>query len=78
MNVHVATSLADALQFKRRHPAARPLLGGTDMLAQWQAGAARPDDVLALESLGELRQLQRRRRGRDDRRGVSHYALAHD
>jgi CO/xanthine dehydrogenase FAD-binding subunit len=78
VNVHVATSLADALQFKRRHPAARPLLGGTDVLAQWQAGAARPDDVLALESLGELQQLRADEEGVTIGAGVSHYAIAHD
>lgn len=78
MNVHVAASLADALEFKRLHPAARPLLGGTDVLAQWQAGAARPDHVLALESLGELRQLHADEEGVTIGAGVSHYALGHD
>lgn len=55
MIVHCPATLAEAVQAKAQHPAARPLLGGTDLLAQWQAGAARPDEVIALEPLAELK-----------------------
>lgn len=78
MNVHLATSLGDALQFKGAHPSARVLLGGTDLLAQWQAGAARPDEVLALESLPELQRIQHEDAGVTIGAGVSHFAIAHD
>jgi xanthine dehydrogenase FAD-binding subunit len=77
MNVHVAASLEDALQFKRAHPSARPLLGGTDAIAQWQAGAARPDHVLALETIRELKQLEPGPGGLRIGAGVDHFTLAH-
>jgi CO/xanthine dehydrogenase FAD-binding subunit len=78
MNVHLASSLTDALQFKSQYPRARPLLGGTDMLAQWQAGVERPEDVLALESLAELRRIEADEHGVRIGAGVSHFVLAHD
>ncbi len=78
MNVHVATSLEDALEFKRGHPAAHPLLGGTDAIAQWQAGAPRPEHVLALEALGDLKRVDIGREGVTIGAGVSHFTLAHD
>lgn len=78
MNVHVATSLPDALQFKGAHPAARVLLGGTDLLAQWQAGVARPEELLALEALDELRRTDADDEGLTIGAGVSHFTLAHD
>jgi CO/xanthine dehydrogenase FAD-binding subunit len=77
MNVHLATSLTDALRFKHQYPQARPLLGGTDLLAQWQAGVNRPEDVLALESLSELRRVEVDEDGITIGAGVSHFALAH-
>jgi CO/xanthine dehydrogenase FAD-binding subunit len=76
VNVHLPASLADALRFKREHPSARPLQGGTDLLVQWQAGVARPDDVLALEPLEELRRLEVTDTGVTIGAGVSHYTLA--
>ena len=49
MNVVTPSSLFDALRAKDAHPDARALAGGTDLFAQWQAGAARPETVIALE-----------------------------
>lgn len=78
MNVHLPATLAEALQIKQQHPAARPVLGGTDLLAQWQAGAARPDEVISLEAVGELRDVATSDSGATIGAGVSHFTLAHD
>lgn len=78
MNVHVAASVQDALAFKARHPKAVPLLGGTDLLVQWQAGAGRPEDVLALEPVDEIRRIDVDDAAIVIGAGVTHHALAHD
>lgn len=78
MIVHTPASLAEALAIKAAHPAARALLGGTDLLAQWQAGTAKPDELIALEPLGELKRLEVTATGLAIGAGVTHSALAHD
>ena len=59
MNVVTPTSLLDALRTKQAHPEARAIAGGTDLLAQWQAGVSRPPLVIALERVHDLREISR-------------------
>lgn len=77
MIVHTPSTLAEALQLKSERPAARPLLGGTDLLAQWQAGVARPEELIALESLRELRRIVESPEGVTIGAGATHHAIAH-
>lgn len=77
MIVHTPASLGEALSLKATHPQARPLLGGTDLLAQWQAGVARPAEVLALEPLAELKQVVTGDAGLVIGAGVTHRQIAH-
>jgi CO/xanthine dehydrogenase FAD-binding subunit len=76
--VHTPSSLAEALALKAARPGSRALLGGTDLLAQWQAGAARPDEVIALEPLHELKRLEVSADRAVIGAGVTHHVLAHD
>ena len=48
-------SLDEALQLKAAHPAARPIAGGTDVLVDLNFDRARPDHVLNLNEVAELR-----------------------
>jgi CO/xanthine dehydrogenase FAD-binding subunit len=75
--VHTPRTLAEALRLKAAHPAARPLLGGTDLLAQWQTGAARPDEVIALEPIAEMKAIVESDDGITIGAGATHHALAH-
>ncbi len=77
MILHSPASLREALAVKAAHPAARPLLGGTDLLAQWQAGVPRPDEVIALEPLAELKAIVVGDAGVRVGAGATHHAIAH-
>jgi len=55
MDVMTPRSLDEALQMKAAHPAARPIAGGTDVLVDLNFDRARPDHVLNLNEVAELR-----------------------
>jgi CO/xanthine dehydrogenase FAD-binding subunit len=48
-------SLDEALQLKAERPAARPITGGTDLLVELNFDRARPDAILNLREVAELR-----------------------
>ncbi len=75
MNVVTPASLADALRAKHAHPEARAIAGGTDLLAQWQAGVARPPMVIALERVHDLREISAEADGLRIGAGVTHARL---
>ena len=51
-------SLAEALELKGAHPDARPLAGGTDLVPGWAIGAPRPEALLVLSGLTDLRTIE--------------------
>jgi CO/xanthine dehydrogenase FAD-binding subunit len=55
MEVMTPRSLDEALQMKAAHPAARPIAGGTDVLVDLNFDRARPEHVLNLNEVAELR-----------------------
>jgi CO/xanthine dehydrogenase FAD-binding subunit len=55
MEVMTPRSLDEALQLKAAHPAARPIAGGTDMLVDLNFDRSRPDHILNLNEVAELR-----------------------
>jgi CO/xanthine dehydrogenase FAD-binding subunit len=55
MEVMTPRSLDEALQMKAAHPAARPIAGGTDVLVDLNFDRARPDHILNLNEVAELR-----------------------
>jgi CO/xanthine dehydrogenase FAD-binding subunit len=55
MEVLVPRSLEEALQLKAERPGARPLAGGTDLLVELNFDRGRPEAILNLEEVGELR-----------------------
>jgi CO/xanthine dehydrogenase FAD-binding subunit len=55
MAVHVATSLPDALQAMEAVPRVHLLAGGTDLMVEVNFGHRRPEHVVALDRVAELR-----------------------
>ncbi len=55
MDVHRPRTLVEALRVRAAHPEARPILGGTDVLVELTFGHSRPDALLDLSELAELR-----------------------
>ena len=55
MEVITPRSLDEALQAKADRPDARPLAGGTDLLVELNFDRARPEAILNLEEVAELR-----------------------
>jgi CO/xanthine dehydrogenase FAD-binding subunit len=55
MGVHVAASLSDALAALSEHPDAQVLAGGTDFMVEVNFGHRRPEHVVALNQVNELR-----------------------
>ena len=55
MKVLVPRSLEEALQAKAERPDARPLAGGTDLLVELNFDRARPEAILNLEEVADLR-----------------------
>ena len=51
--------LADAVRLYRDMPDARPLAGGTDLMVMLHAGTVRPEALVDLWSLGELKGIRR-------------------
>jgi CO/xanthine dehydrogenase FAD-binding subunit len=55
VDVLTPTSLDEALRLKAERPEARPLAGGTDLLVELNFDRARPETILNLEEVRELR-----------------------
>ncbi|HEY7729812.1 MAG TPA: xanthine dehydrogenase family protein subunit M [Gaiellaceae bacterium] len=55
MEVLTPTSLAEALRLRAEHPGARPIQGGTDVMIELNFDRARPDVILNLNEVAELR-----------------------
>src|SRR5436189_5005431 len=55
MGVHVAASLPDALTALADRPGAHVLAGGTDFMVEVNFGHRRPEHVVALHQVPELR-----------------------
>lgn len=55
MEVMTPRSLDEALRLKAAHPAACPIAGGTDVLVDLNFDRARPDHILNLNEVAELR-----------------------
>jgi CO/xanthine dehydrogenase FAD-binding subunit len=53
--VHTATDLAEALAFRRAHPEATVLAGGTDVMVFMEAGSLSPESVLNIWGCTGLR-----------------------
>jgi CO/xanthine dehydrogenase FAD-binding subunit len=59
INYEVPTSVAQAVSMLKRHgEKARPLVGGTDLLIQLRAGVRRPEFIVDLKHIKELRQIK--------------------
>jgi CO/xanthine dehydrogenase FAD-binding subunit len=59
MDVLTPRSLAEALELKARHPEALPIQGGTDVMVSLNFDRARPEVVLNLGEVAELRSWSR-------------------
>jgi CO/xanthine dehydrogenase FAD-binding subunit len=57
MEVASPRSLEDALAEMAATPDARPLAGGTDLMVAINFGSARPDRIISLRHVGELREM---------------------
>ncbi len=55
MDVLTPRTLDEALRLKAERPAARPLAGGTDLLVELNFDRCRPEAILNLAEVGELR-----------------------
>jgi CO/xanthine dehydrogenase FAD-binding subunit len=55
MDVLAPRTLAEALQLKAEHPAAQPIQGGTDLMVALNFDRARPETILDLNGVAELR-----------------------
>ena len=55
MDLFTPRSLDEALQLKAERPDARPIAGGTDLLVELNFDRARPDAILNLNEVAELR-----------------------
>jgi CO/xanthine dehydrogenase FAD-binding subunit len=49
-------TLADALAMKAAHPGARPIAGGTDLMVELNFDRTRPEEIIDLARVGELRE----------------------
>ena len=55
MQVLTPRSLAEALRLKAEHPGSVPIQGGTDVMVELNFDRARPETLLNLNEVGELR-----------------------
>ena len=55
MDVHTPRTLDEALRLRAELPQARVVQGGTDVLVELNFGRSRPEALLNLAELGELR-----------------------
>jgi CO/xanthine dehydrogenase FAD-binding subunit len=59
INYEVPTTVAQAVTMLKRHgDKARPFVGGTDLMIQMRAGVRRPEYVVDLKHIKELRQIK--------------------
>src|SRR3954465_8328079 len=56
MEVLRPDSLAEALEMKAAHPGARPIAGGTDLMVELNFDRARPEEIIDLARVPELRE----------------------
>ena len=63
MEVIRPTDIAEAVRALAEYPRAVPLAGGTDLMVEVNAGRLRPDAVITLRKVAELRRCSRRRIG---------------
>src|SRR3954447_20031425 len=49
-------SLAEALEMKAAHPGARPIAGGTDLMVELNFDRTRPEEIIDLARVPELRE----------------------
>ena len=59
MDVLTPRSLDEALEYKAEHPDALPIQGGTDVMVDLNFDRARPDVLLNLNEVAELRGWER-------------------
>ena len=62
MDVLTPNSLDEALRMKSEHPDAVPIAGGTDLMVELNFDRRRPEVVLNLGEVEELRGFRRRER----------------
>ena len=74
MEVLVPSTLGDALDAAAAHPGAAILSGGTDLMVEMNFGRARPETIVVVQRLPELRGLERDGRIRA-RAGVTYTEL---
>src|SRR6476659_6700827 len=55
MDVHTPKTLEEALRLRAAHPGARPIAGGTDLMVALNADRERPDALIDLGRVPELR-----------------------
>jgi len=55
LDVEIARSLPDALAYLAEHPDAEPIAGGTDLMVEINFGRRRPERVLAIDRLDEIK-----------------------
>ncbi len=57
MDVEIASNLDDALAYLAAHPNAEPIAGGTDLMVEINFGRRRPERVVAIDRVAELKEL---------------------
>jgi CO/xanthine dehydrogenase FAD-binding subunit len=58
VNVFVPKTLEEAFALAAEHPQAEFLAGGTDLMVEINFGRKRPDHIVVIQRLGELRELE--------------------
>ncbi len=58
MDVEIARNLDDALAYLAAHPNAEPIAGGTDLMVEINFGRRRPELVIAIDRIAELKHLE--------------------
>jgi CO/xanthine dehydrogenase FAD-binding subunit len=56
MEIQRPDTLKDALAMKAAHPGARPIAGGTDLMVELNFDRTRPEEIIDLARVGELRE----------------------
>jgi CO/xanthine dehydrogenase FAD-binding subunit len=75
VDVHTPRSLAEALRLKAELPAARPIAGGTDLLVELNFDRSRPEAILNLAEVPELKTWTRENGGLRIGAGVTYAEL---
>jgi CO/xanthine dehydrogenase FAD-binding subunit len=77
MEVLTPTSLDEALRLKADHPDARPIQGGTDVMVELNFDRARPETMLNLNEVAELRGWSREAGGLRLGAGLTYSEIEH-